>query len=249
MNEHLKKDDIYNKKKANIEPFRFNHEVSQVFEDMISRSVPGYLTTLEMINAIGRSFINEGSNVYDLGSSLGALAFRLSADENIPGCNIYAIDNAPSMIEASKKQLFDRRKKGQIIHPIHFICEDIKDLELKSSSLILFNFVLQFLPPSERDAILKRCFNALTSGGALLVSEKVTYSSMSKNEKMQKLHHEFKRIKGYTDLEISQKRTALENVLISDDIDILTSRLHQAGFKEVHLWMQCFNFISLIALK
>jgi tRNA (cmo5U34)-methyltransferase len=63
------------------------------------------------------------------------------------------------------------------------------------------------------------------------------------------LHHDFKRANGYSDLEISQKRTALENVLISETVPQHQTRLQKSGFASADLWFQALNFVSLLAIK
>ena len=86
-------------------------------------------------------------------------------------------------------------------------------------------------------------------GGALILSEKVAFSEKSKQDFFTNLHHTFKSANGYSDLEISQKRTALENVLIPETISAHRERLYTAGFHKIEVWFQCFNFVSIIAIK
>ena len=66
---------------------------------------------------------------------------------------------------------------------------------------------------------------------------------------MIELHHDFKKTNGYSDLEISQKRNAIENVLIPETLDTHKTRLSNVGFKNTEQWFQCFNFASLVAIK
>ena len=62
-------------------------------------------------------------------------------------------------------------------------------------------------------------------------------------------HHDFKRVQGYSDLEIARKRQALENVLVPETRRAHHRRLETAGFKEVHDWFQCFNFTCIAAVR
>ena len=86
-------------------------------------------------------------------------------------------------------------------------------------------------------------------GSAVILSEKV----VQEDEKLETLfvehYHAFKRANGYSELEIDQKRKALENVLIPDTLTAHRERLAQAGFRSREVWFRYFNFISLIALK
>lgn len=82
-----------------------------------------------------------------------------------------------------------------------------------------------------------------------MLSEKFTFEDNTINELLIDLHHTFKRANGYSELEVSQKRTALENVMRTDSIDTHKARLKEAGFSQVDLWFQCFNFGSMITIK
>ena len=62
------------------------------------------------------------------------------------------------------------------------------------------------------------------------------------------LHIAFKRANGYSELEIAQKRSAIENVMKPDSLEEHRERLLAAGFSKVVPWFQCLNFASLIAL-
>ena len=63
------------------------------------------------------------------------------------------------------------------------------------------------------------------------------------------LHHDFKRANGYSELEISQKRSAIENVMRPDSITAHKTRFEQIGFSSFEVWFQCFNFGSMFAIK
>jgi len=54
---------------------------------------------------------------------------------------------------------------------------------------------------------------------------------------------------GYSKLEISQKRSALENVLIPETLDSHRARILQAGFSSFEVWFQNLNFASMVAIK
>lgn len=63
------------------------------------------------------------------------------------------------------------------------------------------------------------------------------------------MHHAFKKSQGYSELEISQKRSALENVLLAETYNTHQQRLNNVGFSSTEVWFQYFNFASMIALK
>ena len=69
------------------------------------------------------------------------------------------------------------------------------------------------------------------------------------HSKVSQLHHQFKRDQGYSDLEISQKRDAIDKVLMPESLSTHIQRLKDCGFKSASPWFQCYNFGSLIAIK
>jgi tRNA (cmo5U34)-methyltransferase len=89
----------------------------------------------------------------------------------------------------------------------------------------------------------------LRPGGILILSEKIRAQDDAADQLLTEMHHAFKRSQGYSRLEISRKRTALENVLLPETLEAHKGRLAEAGFSRADLWFQCFNFMSLVALK
>lgn len=246
MSELGKRDNIYENSEESVTPFRFDKKVVDVFQDMISRSVPGYAYTLEMIEILGQEFHQKDSNCYDLGCSLGASTISLAKGIQDSSVKIIAVDNSPEMIEASPKKL------GQfpsILPTIEWICQDIRNIHIENASIIILNFTLQFIPLEERDGLISKIYNALNPNGILILSEKVSFPESRVQDLQTHIHHSFKKKQGYSELEIAQKRTALENVLIPETISTHEKRITDSGFKVITPWFQCFNFISFLAQK
>ena len=96
---------------------------------------------------------------------------------------------------------------------------------------------------------MQRIHDALIPNGILVLSEKVQIANDGQQTVLNDLHLAFKRANGYSELEISQKRSAIENVLIADTPEQHQARLQAAGFTQVMQWFQGFNFISMLAVK
>ena len=133
--------------------------------------------------------------------------------------------------------------------PLSFHQGDIRDFPLQDASMAILNFTLQFVPRDDRHILIRKIADALVSGGALVLSEKIAFADPRQHEDMIVMHHAFKKANGYSDLEISQKRTALENTLIPETMEEHRTRLLNAGFSRVMPWFQCFNFCSMLAVK
>ena len=238
-------DTIYAVEKTKVEPFTFDEEVVAVFPDMIARSVPGYTLLLPLIGQIASRYAQPYSRCYDLGCSLGAVTLALRQQIAVPDCRITAVDNSAAMIEQCGRIL---ARSGRGV-PVDLVEADICQIPINQASVVVLNFTLQFVAPSQRDGLIQRIYDGLLPGGVLILSEKVLFEPPALNERLVTLHHDFKRENGYSDLEISQKRTALENVLISETVPQHQGRLQRAGFASAEVWFQAFNFVSLLALK
>lgn len=225
--------------------FRFDASVARVFPDMIRRSVPGYTTIIPMIEVITEQYAQAGSHCYDLGCSLGASTLAMRHGIPFDDCTLIGVDNSSAMIERCEHYIaLDDHPL-----PVSLRCEDILDTRLEDASVTTLNFTLQFVAPQRRQELLTRIAKATRPGGALILSEKIRFESPQEQDIQTRLHHDFKRANGYSDLEISQKRSALERVLIPETLTEHRTRLQAAGFNQVLVWYQCFNFVSMLALK
>ncbi|MEM9101900.1 MAG: carboxy-S-adenosyl-L-methionine synthase CmoA [Pseudomonadota bacterium] len=223
--------------------FEFDRDVVNVFPDMINRSVPGYPTIVNMIGYLAAKYYQPGSHCYDLGCSLGAAS--LSIWHAQPSANIIGIDTSPAMIEQCQKLVVAKGAEQSIQLHTQNIC----DFAYTNASVVVLNFTLQFIPVEQRDALIQRIYNAMLPGSLLIVSEKIRFNDDAINQLNIELHENFKRRNGYTELEISQKRQALEKVLIPETMDDHRQRFEKAGFTKFDAWFQCFNFVSMLACK
>jgi tRNA (cmo5U34)-methyltransferase len=239
------KDTIFSKPFTKVSDFVFDNKVAAVFEDMANRSIPGYGVVISMIGVITREYAKNNTNLYDLGSSLGAVSLSMSQNLNKKKCTIKAIDNSAAMIEKSKRLIAKEKNTANI----DLLCADIREAPIENASLVTLNFTLQFLNEEERLPLLKKIYKGLLPGAALILSEKLFFEAADENNIQQRLYEAFKKAHGYSELEISQKRTALENVMRTDSLNVHMERLKQAGFKTAYLWFQSFHFVSILAEK
>ena len=220
---------------ANLGDWRFDEKVAEVFPDMIKRSVPGYSNIISMIGMLAGRFVTPHSQVYDLGCSLGAATLSMRRNIDVAGCKIIGVDNSPAMVERCQRHI-DAYKAAT---PVEIIEGDILDIDINNASIA----------PDNRQRLLNRIYQGLNPGGVLVLSEKFSFQDKQIGELLFNMHHDFKRANGYSELEISQKRSMLENVMLTDPVETHKSRLHQAGFPHAEVWFQCFNFGSLLAIK
>lgn len=238
-------DQIYALPLKSVGDFEFDEQVVRVFPDMISRSVPGYASILSMIGELSATYATPGSSIYDLGCSLGAATFVMRV--RVPGnCTIHAIDSSAAMLRRLKEL---HAAQPQLGCHITVAEADIRSAKIEQASFAVLNFTLQFIDPHERQDVLRRVCDGMLPGGCLVLSEKICFDDPSQQVTMTELHHAFKRANGYSDLEIAQKRAALEKIMIPETLDAHVGRLESVGFSTVVPWFQCFNFTSLLAIK
>lgn len=236
---------IFSNKQSQVKDFTFDAQVVEVFPDMISRSVPGYNTIIDTIGRLSQHYVTENSNVYDLGCSLGAATLAMRKAITANGCQIIGVDNSPAMVERCRMHV--NAFKGQT--PVIINEADIMDVEIHNASMVVLNFTMQFIEAEKRTKLINKIYQGLTPGGILLLSEKLIHEDDVCNALLIDLHHDFKRANGYSELEIAQKRTALENVMKPDSLQCHQNRLSTAGFNHSTVWFQCYNFFSLVAIK
>lgn len=241
-------DRIYATPQAQVSDFAFNEDVVRVFPDMIKRSVPGYPTIVENLGVLAAQFAQPGSALYDLGCSLGAVTQAMRRHVKSEGCRVIGVDNSAAMVTRCHEYLYAQDSMFQELLPYELIEGDILALDFQPASVVALNFTLQFIEPERRLELLTRIRQSLLPGGALILSEKLRFEDEAEQALLTDLHITFKRANGYSELEIAQKRSALENVMKPDSLQQHRERLLAAGFRQVTPWFQCLNFASLVAL-
>ena len=241
----MSQDTIYSKKLPKVKPFEFNKNVAGVFDDMIHRSVPLYRETVKRQAQLAAAFYKEQTAIIDLGCSNGNFGMRLLGEMGRRPLRMVAVDNSGPMLEIYQSRL-DNHPAGD---QIELVEASLQDIPLETSSVVVLNLTLQFLPVAERDALIARIHDALVPGGILLITEKVIHKEKVLSNLQQEFYWKFKGENGYSNLEISQKRDALENVLIPETVETHVERFSKAGFSKVDIWQKWFNFTSFICMK
>lgn len=238
-------DKIYAQAYEHITDFQFDHRVAGVFSDMIRRSVPGYGQIINTIGQLAKKYVTPETNIYDLGSSLGAATLSVRRQIEGRNCQIIAVDNSSSMIERCQENLQAYVSDTDV----NLVCADIQKIDINNASMVILNFTLQFISPADRNILIKKIYDGMNPGGILVLSEKLQFDDNLIHELLDTLHLDFKRANGYSELEISQKRSALENVMLPDSLHDHELRIKNAGFAHFNPWFQCFNFASMVAIK
>lgn len=241
----MKRDRIFASPQEPVQAFDFNRDVADVFSDMLERSVPMYKESINRQAEFTLDFYHDGTRIYDLGCShgnFGILAGRLFKGRSF---SMVGVDSSRPMIEK-----YEQRLEGEgFKEDITLVCDRVENMSISNASVVVVNLTLQFLGQNLRDALVQEIFKALVPGGILLLTEKVAAHDTDISDIHLDYYSRFKRANGYSELEISQKREALENVLVPETLETHQLRLAKAGFDCVDVWLKWFNFASMIAVK
>ena len=241
----MPRDLLYRNRQHPVAPFEFNAAVADVFDDMIHRSVPMYAEIIRRQARIIEIVAPKGARVYDLGSSTGNLALALCAHMPAGAFELTAVDTSQPMLDISAKRLNAIGRSTDVTH----VNADARRIAMESAGAVVANFTLQFIPPADREALLEKIHRSLVPGGIFLFSEKTVHPDPGLANLQVDFYYRFKKENGYSELEISQKRDALENVLVPETVAAHQERLRRCGFTACDLWLKWFNFCSWICRR
>lgn len=226
-----------------VSDFQFDEHVTQVFPNMIGRSVPGYWQIVDGIGIISKHFVQPQSSVYDLGTSLGAVAWSIYQNTQHP---VIAVDSSEPMIHQLTKNVLGFPTKI----PINPILGDITKIPLQQNiSFCALNFTLQFIPIEKRFELLEKIFHSLDKNGAVVLSEKLHFDEPEEEYRIRNWHHDWKEQQGYSRQEIEQKAKSIATIMPTETLQKHKDRLYGIGFQRITIWYQAFSFVSLVAEK
>ncbi|MBI4208768.1 MAG: carboxy-S-adenosyl-L-methionine synthase CmoA [Deltaproteobacteria bacterium] len=241
----MHKDQIYQKKSRRIDNFDFGQKTTQVFDDMLNRSVPFYSEMQRMIGEIASEFAVEGTRIYDLGCS--TCSTFLSINDPIPqGVTFIGVDSSREMLKKGEEKLL----QSGFSRKYELLCQDLnKGVPISNASVVIMNFTLQFIRPLYRERVIAEIASGLNNNGCLILIEKVLSQNSTINRLFIKFYYDFKKRNGYSELEIAQKREALENILVPYHFDENRELLLQNGFKGCDMFFRWYNFCGVLAIK
>jgi tRNA (cmo5U34)-methyltransferase len=241
----MAKDTLFSEKRNEVRDFDFGHDTAVVFDDMLNRSVPFYNEMQRMIGEISADYAVDGTRVYDLGCATCNAFFEL--DGFLPkDVKFVGVDFSQEMLDQARQKL---TQKG-FAREYELVCADLNDeIEVQNASVVIMNLTLQFIRPVRRHLIISNIARGMVPGGCLLVVEKVLSKDSKINRSFIKYYYDFKQRNGYSQMEIAQKREALENVLIPYRLEENYELFLSSGFSFCDVFFKWYNFCGIIAVK
>ena len=261
------RDRVFGTPMGSIPPFAFNEEVAKVFDDMAHRSIPFYQEVQRLTATLAQRYAREATSIYDLGCSTGTtiLLMRDALQTHGPrNVTILGLDSSEAMCNEARKKLglsepvgdgganegaSDAPYANRYGPALSIVNGVIENETIKNASVVIMNYTLQFVPPKERYRLLRSVHDGLIPGGILLISDKMLQSSTDVSRAFVDIYYDLKRAQGYSQLEIAQKREALENVLIPYRLEEERDLLKSSGFSSVDIYFSWCNFTSLLCVK
>ena len=239
-----KKDRVFAQPLERITPFSFNAEVAEVFDDMVTRSVPLYRENQQLMVDLLARLLQKNDTVYDLGCSTGSALYLIGTTLKPLDLTLVGLDASAPMVEKARLKM-----KAHGLKNIEIEQADITREPLLPCGAVVMNYTLQFLPVEARLSLLQKIYQALRPGGVLLLAEKIQTDAPGLQDLVTDTYYDFKGHNGYSELEISQKREALENVLIPLTPSQQGELLKEAGFGPVEMLLRWGPFATFLALK
>ncbi len=239
------KDEIFREQNGQIGDFAFGKEVARVFDDMLARSVPMYAEIQRMISEMAADMAVDGTNIYDLGCSTGTTLLAL--DRSVPpGVRFVGVDHSEEMLEKCREKLEDHG----FCRALELVQADLnKGIRIENASLVLMVLTLQFIRPLYRERLIADIYQGINHNGALILVEKVLGEDSFFNRTFIRYYYDYKKRNGYSEIEISQKREALENVLIPYKLLENRELLLETGFRYCDVFFKWYNFCGMVAVK
>ncbi len=230
-----------------VDDFDFDGKTAAVFDDMLNRSVPFYGEIQRIIGEIAADFACDGSQIFDLGcstcNSFLAIDHFLPSETNV---RFIGIDASEDMFEKARQKL----AQVEFAREHELRLADLNEgVRIENASVVLMVLTLQFVRPLYRNRLISDIYNGLNDNGCLILVEKVLGESSTFNRLFIKHYYELKKRKGYSELEISQKREALENILIPYRLEENKELLQSCGFRDIEILFKWYNFCAMIARK
>lgn len=224
--------------------WEFDESVTNVFDDMIARSIPQHETMRGLVFDLGSKFVHPQTDIVDLGCSRG--------EALIPFMTRFGAHNRYVGIEVSEPMLTAAKERFAQWPPsiVRLLPTDLRQsYPAVDASLTLAVLTLMFIPINHRNRIIADVAASTRPGGAFVVVEKLIGSSATFDQLFVDRYHRMKAENGYSREEIDRKALALEGVQVPVTERENIRLLRENGFRYVETCWRWCNFAMFLAIK
>lgn len=213
----------------------FSFSTIQEFDTHILNSIAGYSDLVQDILAMSKYFVEDYTNVYDIGCSTGKLTKELAGI--YPNATCIGIEK-----ELNFKEFLENQGLAK------FIFQSVFEVELRNASMVTSVFTIQFLPVAERQKLFQRVYDSLRTGGAFILCEKLLANHPKFQSMFTFVYYDFKR-NTFSDTSILEKEKSLRSIMKCLTFDDYKNMLESVGFKTVEVFWKRYNFTGILCIK
>lgn len=206
------------------------------FDNHIETSIRGYSNLWNDVLSLSEYFVEDNTNVVDIGCSTGKLIKQMSEQNSFSSCQYTGIE----LEECFFDHLIDSNN-------VSFFKGDVRDYDFNNCSLVTSIFTLQFIPIKDRENIIHKIYDGLNKGGAFIFSEKVFSENPRVQEMMTFLYYDYKK-KHYSCEQILNKETELRHLMKPNTEDEIVNMCTNVGFYIQPFWRN-YNFVGFVCIK
>lgn len=217
--------------------------MADAFGSHVRASIPLYDLGHELACDLRSFFRRRGGNAYEIGCATGELLWCLAG--SVPESRRVlwvGIDLEPAMVARARERCADRAN-------VEVEVADARDHPFRASDFMVAFLTMHFVRRDERPALVRRLYEALTPGGALLLFEKVRSPDARLQDLVTALHTRFKRRQGLSAEEILNKVESLTGVIDPLTSEENASLLGAAGFTSMSSVLRYLCFEAVLAVK
>ena len=227
--------------------FTFAHR-EEGFDNHIEQSIRGYSNLLEDVVSLSRYFVEDDTNIIDIGCSTGKLTKAMMEynSDHSPAAQYFGVEVADGFVQDLKDRRLELNTAG--FNNVEFVMKDIRKFEFNNCNLITSIFTLQFMPKKDRKAVIENIYHGLNTGGAFIFAEKTICESALVQDMITFNYYDYKR-KSFDTEDIMDKERTLRNIMKPLTWEQLEHMISYAGFTTVQPFWRNHSFVGAIALK
>lgn len=224
--------------------WQFDREVVKIFDDHVRKSVPLYNEIHELVVDIAGWFLEDHTNVYDIGTSTGECVCNLSNSYPYRQVQFIGVDISSDMVTKAKERFISKNN-------VTIVNGDITDSDfyVTNASFITAILTLQFIPQRKRQNLLNKIYSGLNKGSGFIMVEKIIGNNARFDEMWIDLYHDLKVRNGLTENEVFAKSRTIRGIMKPNTVEENIHMLSDAGFQDVDMFFKWNNFAGFLAIK